>query len=59
MNLCLILLTTLEVKVFIKQWWALLIVVPCFIDFFRSKRKIFNVIGFLIGLGILLRCLGH
>ena len=53
MKVGLVLLTLTKVKTIISEWWALLIIVPCFIDFFTSNRKVLDVIGMLIGFGLL------
>ncbi len=37
-------------------WWTLFIIVPCFIDLFKEKNKIGNIVGLLIGVLLLLAC---
>ena len=39
-------------SLFFDGWWALFIIVPCFIDFITSRDKIGNLIG--IGIGVLI-----
>ena len=53
MDFGLVLLTLTKVKTIISEWWTLLIIIPCFIDFFTSNRKVFDIMGILIGLGLL------
>ncbi len=37
-------------------WWTLFIIVPCFIDLFKTGRKAFNIVGIVVGVVILLCC---
>lgn len=43
---------------FFDGWWTLFIIIPCFIEFFRSKVKVLNVIGIATGVALLLFCQG-
>ena len=47
-----------NINFFFKGWWTLFIIIPCFIEFFRSKVKILNVIGITTGLALLCICQG-
>lgn len=41
-------------EIFFDGWWTLFIIVPCAIALFTEKEKIGNLIGVLIGVGLLL-----
>ena len=45
-----------NINLFFKGWWTLFIIVPCFIDLFKEKNKIGNVIGLIFGILLLLSC---
>lgn len=45
-----------NINIFFDGWWTLFIIVPCFIDLFKTKDKTGNVIGLLIGVALLLVC---
>ena len=45
-----------KINFFFDGWWTLFIILPCFIEIFRSKVKILNVIGIATGLALLLFC---
>ena len=43
-----------DITVFFDGWWTLFIIVPCFIGIFSEREKTGNIIGFLIGVFLLL-----
>ena len=43
-----------QINFFFPGWWTLFIILPCFIEIFRSPVKILNVIGIATGVAILL-----
>ena len=45
-----------NIDVFFDGWWTLFIIVPSFIDLFKEEDKTGNIIGLLIGVGLLLCC---
>ena len=45
-----------DITVFFDGWWTLFIIVPCFIGIFSEREKTGNIIGFLIGVFLLLCC---
>lgn len=45
-----------DINVFFDGWWTLFIIVPCFIGIFKDNEKTGNIIGFLIGIALLLAC---
>ena len=45
-----------NINIFFDGWWTLFIIVPCFIDLFKDKDKIGNLIGLVIGIFLLLGC---
>ena len=45
-----------DIDIFFDGWWTLFIIVPCFIDLFKSEDKTGNIIGILIGVALLLSC---
>lgn len=47
-----------NINFFFDGWWTLFIIIPSFIEFFRSKVKVLNVIGIATGVAILLFCQG-
>lgn len=54
-----VLLNSLEItniNIFFNGWWTLFILVPCFIDLFKSQDKTGNIIGIIIGVLLLLGC---
>lgn len=46
-----------HINIFFDGWWTLFIIVPCFIGLFKDKEKTSNLIGLIIGFGLLLGCL--
>ena len=44
----------INVDIFFDGWWTLFIIVPCFIGIITEKDKIGNLIGLIIGIGLLL-----
>lgn len=58
---CLWLLKTtglLDVDIFFPGWWTLIIIIPCFVSFLTEKDKMGSLVGMLIGVALLLGCLG-
>lgn len=47
-----------HINIFFNGWWTLFIIVPCFVGLFNDKDKTGNIIGILIGIALLLCCLG-
>lgn len=45
-----------SINIFFDGWWTLFIIVPCFIGLFKDNEKTGNLIGFLIGIALLLGC---
>ena len=45
-----------KIDFFFDGWWTLFIILPSFIEIFRSKVKILNVIGIATGVALLLFC---
>lgn len=45
-----------NIDIFFDGFWTLFIIVPCFIGLFNQKEKTGNIIGLLIGVGLLLGC---
>lgn len=45
-----------NIDIFFDGWWTLLIIIPCFIGLFQEQEKTGNIIGILIGVGLLLWC---
>lgn len=45
-----------DINIFFDGWWTLFIIVPCFIDLFKSSDKTGNIIGIIIGIALLLAC---
>ena len=43
-----------DIDFFFPGWWALFIIVPCFIGIFTERDKVGNVMGLLLGVGLLL-----
>ena len=43
-----------DINVFFKGWWTLFIIVPSFIELFRSTNKIWSLIWLVIGIALLL-----
>ena len=43
-----------NIDFFFPGWWALFIIVPCFIGIFTERDKAGNVMGLLLGVGLLL-----
>lgn len=46
-----------DINIFFDGWWTLFIIVPCFIGLFKDKDKSGNLIGFIVGLCLLLGCI--
>lgn len=48
-----------QIDIFFPGWWTLFLIVPCFIDLFNPHEdKVGNVVGILIGVALMLGCLG-
>lgn len=47
-----------DIEIFFPGWWTLIIIVPCFIGLFTDEHKWGNFVGLLIGVCLLLGCLG-
>ena len=45
-----------SINIFFDGWWTLFIVVPCFIGLFKDNDKMWNLIGLLVGVALLLGC---
>ena len=45
-----------NINIFFDGWWTFFIIIPCFIGLFKDNEKTGNVIGLLIGVGLLLGC---
>ena len=45
-----------DIDVFFDGWWTLFIIVPCLVGIFSEREKTGNIIGFLIGIFLLLCC---
>ena len=45
-----------DINIFFDGWWTLFIIVPCFIDLFKDNDKTGDLIGLIIGVGLLLGC---
>lgn len=45
-----------NINIFFDGWWTLFIIIPCFIGIFNDDEKTGNIIGFLIGIALLLCC---
>ena len=43
-----------EINIFFRGWWTLFIIVPSFIELFRSTNKMWSIIWFVIGIVLLL-----
>lgn len=43
-----------DINVFFKGWWTLFIIVPCTVGLFTERDKTGNIIGLLVGAGLLL-----
>lgn len=43
-----------SIDVFFDGWWTMFIIIPCFIGLFNDEDKTFNMIGFIIGVLLLL-----
>lgn len=44
----------INVDIFFDGWWTLFIIVPCFIGIITEENKLENIIGLIIGIGLLL-----
>lgn len=52
-----VLLNALEIasiNIFFKGWWTLFIIIPCFVNIFKDDDKTGSIVGFLIGILLLL-----
>lgn len=47
-----------HIDIFLPGWWTLFIIVPCAISLFTEKRKSGAIAGLVIGICLLLSCLG-
>lgn len=47
-----------HIDIFFPGWWTLFIIVPCAISLFTEKRKSGAIAGLVIGICLLLSCLG-
>lgn len=47
-----------NINLFFKGWWTFIIIIPCFINLISEKNRKINMIGLIIGIFILLCCLG-
>ena len=45
-----------DIKLFFDGWWTLFIIVPCLIGIFSEREKTGNIIGFAVGVFLLLCC---
>ena len=45
-----------SIDIFFDGWWTLFIIVPCFIGLFKDNDKMWNLIGLLVGVALLLGC---
>ena len=45
-----------NIDLFFDGWWTLFIIIPCFTGLFKETEKTGNIIGLLIGIGLLLAC---
>lgn len=45
-----------NINIFFDGWWTLFIIIPSFIGIFNDDEKTGNIIGFLIGIALLLCC---
>lgn len=43
-----------NIDIFFDGWWTLFIIIPCFIDLFKSQDKTGNIIGLVVGIVLLL-----
>lgn len=43
-----------DINIFFRGWWTLFIIVPSFIELFRSTNKMWSIIWFVIGIVLLL-----
>lgn len=49
-------LDVIDFNIFFDGWWTLLIIIPCTVGIFTENDKVGNLIGFLIGVFLLLCC---
>lgn len=45
-----------NINIFFDGWWTLLIIIPCFIDLFKDEDKTGDIIGIVVGTGLLFAC---
>ena len=46
----------IDVDILFDGWWTLFIIIPSFLGLFDKGEKTGNIIGLLIGIGLLLSC---
>ena len=49
-------LNVINVDLFFDGWWTLFIIIPCAVGIFNEREKTGNIIGLLVGIGLLLAC---
>lgn len=49
-------LNVTDINIFFAGWWTLFIIVPSFIGLFRGDSRMWNIIGLVVGLFLLLAC---
>jgi len=47
-----------NINLFFKGWWTFIIIMPCLINLISEKNRKINIIGLVIGVFLLLCCLG-
>ena len=47
-----------SINLFFDGWWTFFIIIPCFVNLFKDKDKTGSIIGLIIGISLLLSCLG-
>lgn len=47
-------LNIMDIDIFFRGWWTLIIIIPCLIDFLDNKNRTGNLIGLIIGILLLL-----
>lgn len=45
-----------NINIFFRGWWCFIIIIPSFIGLFKSKERMSNVIGLIIGILLFLSC---
>ncbi len=51
-------LNIVKINIFFPGWWTLFIIVPCAIGLFTEKQKSGDIAGLIIGIALLMACLG-